>query len=622
MAPVLTPVLAGTVSKVYDATAQATLANGNLVVSGGINGDSLALSAPASSTYDTKNVGTAKTVTASGLSIGSAIDTNGKPVFGYQLGATSASAAIGTISAAPLTVSAVTNTRGYDSTVAAAGGPTITSGTLKGTDTVVLSETYSNKNAGTGKTLVPAAVIADGNGGANYSVTLVNNTTGVITPATLTSSGISANNKVYDGNAAATLNTATATVAGVFPNDVVALNGGTGTFADRNASLAKTVTPSAVALSGADAGNYVVATPGPLSANITQLGSVAWAGGVTGNWSQASNWTGGALPDAKNVLAVTIPSGSSVTYDAGMATANASLNTLTSSGSLILAGGPTGVLTINNQLTTPQLAINSGTLAGTGNLTVNGAFSQQTGSAIALTGSAVATITQAANNLVVGSLSAPSVLLTAQSGSISQIAPIAATASLQTSSFGGTTLTDAGNQIRRFSATSSTGGDIALKNAVPLRLDAIDTTGRLSVDNVGAVDIQGPVNVGPDVSIVAHSPISVGSAGITSTGNIVLTASATAGAGADLTIAGPLTSTGSGAVIALSAGDNLVQNASITSNKGNISATALTGSVSMSSGATTTSNGGSIGYAAPAGNIVLASLNAGTGPIGVSAGGN
>ena len=110
IAPMLSPSLAGTVSKTYDATTTATLASGNYSVRGVLDGDSVTLNNPASGSYDTKNVGTGKTVTATGISIAGA--SNGAvTVFGYQLASNSAAAAIGTINAATLTVTADDATR-------------------------------------------------------------------------------------------------------------------------------------------------------------------------------------------------------------------------------------------------------------------------------------------------------------------------------------------------------------------------------------------------------------------------------------------------------------------------------------------------------------------------------
>jgi hypothetical protein len=96
------------------------------------------------------------------------------------------SAASGTITAAPLTITAATNSKAYDAGTSAAALPTVSG--LVGSDSVTSrAEAYSDRNAGTGKTLaVSAYTVNDGNSGNNYSVSTVNNTTGVITAARLT----------------------------------------------------------------------------------------------------------------------------------------------------------------------------------------------------------------------------------------------------------------------------------------------------------------------------------------------------------------------------------------------------------------------------------------------------
>ena len=85
-----------------------------------------------------------------------------------------------TVSPAPLTLTAITNTKAYDATTTAAAIPTVIG--LVGDDTVTgLAETYTEANIGTGKTLkVSAYTVNDGNGGNNYSVLAVANTTGDI----------------------------------------------------------------------------------------------------------------------------------------------------------------------------------------------------------------------------------------------------------------------------------------------------------------------------------------------------------------------------------------------------------------------------------------------------------
>jgi autotransporter-associated beta strand protein len=92
----------------------------------------------------------------------------------------------------------------------------------------------------------------------------------MVTPATLTVTGIGANNKTYDGNTNATLNTAGAALVGKIGADNVTLNtaGATGAFADANVGTGKTVTISGLSLTGGDAGNYSLTAP-TASANIT-----------------------------------------------------------------------------------------------------------------------------------------------------------------------------------------------------------------------------------------------------------------------------------------------------------------------------------------------------------------
>ena len=112
-----------------------------------IDGDNLAVSATSGSFSD-KNAATGKTVTLGGISVANTVA--GVTVAGYQIPATLAVTA--DITRAPLTLTALTNTRDYDATTGAAAVPTIAG--LVGTDTISgLTESYADKNVGTGKTL-------------------------------------------------------------------------------------------------------------------------------------------------------------------------------------------------------------------------------------------------------------------------------------------------------------------------------------------------------------------------------------------------------------------------------------------------------------------------------------
>jgi hypothetical protein len=91
-----------------------------------------------------------------------------------------------TVTARPITVTAVTSTKVYDGTTSSTATPTITSGSLTTGDTAAFAESYDNASIGTGKTLTPVGTVNDGNSGDNYAVTFVTNTTGTIISATST----------------------------------------------------------------------------------------------------------------------------------------------------------------------------------------------------------------------------------------------------------------------------------------------------------------------------------------------------------------------------------------------------------------------------------------------------
>src|SRR4029077_15961416 len=95
--------------------------------------------------------------------------------------------------------------------------------------------TFASKNAGSGVTVAVSDLTVSGAQAANYALTQPTATAN-ITPATLTVTGVTANNKVYDATKTATLNTAGATLVGVIAGDTVTLNaaGATGTFASKD----------------------------------------------------------------------------------------------------------------------------------------------------------------------------------------------------------------------------------------------------------------------------------------------------------------------------------------------------------------------------------------------------
>ncbi|MFN0055003.1 MAG: YDG domain-containing protein, partial [Planctomycetales bacterium] len=169
-----------------------------------------------------------------------------------------------TISPAALTITAASNSKTYDGTTSAAATPTVSG--LRGNDTVTnLTEVYTQKTAGSNKTLTVATyTVNDGNNGANYTISTVDNTSGVISARTLTVSAAGVN-RVYDGTTSATVTLSDNRVAG----DALTTSYGSASFVNKNVGTGKAVSVSGIAISGADSANYALSsTTASTTANI------------------------------------------------------------------------------------------------------------------------------------------------------------------------------------------------------------------------------------------------------------------------------------------------------------------------------------------------------------------
>ena len=155
--------------KTYDGTTNATVTGCSLT--GVINSDAVTCSAT-SATFSDKNVDTGKKVTATGLSLSNTNAGN------YTVNPTATATA--SINPLAITVTAVSDTKGYDGNTSSVGVPTIAPALATG-DSPSFTQTFDSPNVGTEKTLTPAGSVDDNNGGNNYTVTFANNTTGVIT---------------------------------------------------------------------------------------------------------------------------------------------------------------------------------------------------------------------------------------------------------------------------------------------------------------------------------------------------------------------------------------------------------------------------------------------------------
>ena len=280
---------ASPITKVYDGTVFATP---SLSSSGKIGSDVVNLNSPYSS-YASKNVanGTA-TYTSTGLYL------SGADAGNYILSETSVTNTASSITQAPILVAGlVAQNKVYDGTVTE---PSITGATTSrlitpfkgdtltltaGTDALNCSSgcTFNNANVGTSKPvtvtqgLLQSTFTLGGTDSANYYISAVAvNLTANITAAPLYVSGLTAQDKIYNGNTTADITQGSLTVTGtVYAGDGGFTTSGTvsaGTFASKNVGNSITVTPDlgALVLSGTNASNYYIAGPtSSLTAAIT-----------------------------------------------------------------------------------------------------------------------------------------------------------------------------------------------------------------------------------------------------------------------------------------------------------------------------------------------------------------
>ncbi|WP_257572040.1 YDG domain-containing protein, partial [Janthinobacterium sp. UMAB-60] len=260
----VTGVAAG--NKVYDGTLVASVTGGTL--NGLVSGETLSLSG-LTGTFATQNAASNIAVTASGAQLADGIGlasnyTVSNPV-GLQANITPKELTIGGIAA---------GNKVYDGTRVAS----LTGGALQGLvgdETLVLSGTtgvFGDKNAGSNKTVtVSGASLADASGlASNYTVSNPTGLTASITAKALTVTGQLAGNKVYDGNAQASLSGGV--LSGLVGSETLGIAGQTAVFSDKNAATAKAVTVTGTTLVDTASGlasNYTVGNPTGLTASIT-----------------------------------------------------------------------------------------------------------------------------------------------------------------------------------------------------------------------------------------------------------------------------------------------------------------------------------------------------------------
>ncbi len=295
--------------------------------------------------YGTKHAGTGLTLTPTG----SIDDHNGGnnyivtyvPISGANPGP---GGKAGIITPAPLTISAVTQTKGYDGTTTSTETPIITAGQLFGGDTLTsLSQAYNSKNVlGTnGSTLSvnPHYVLTDA---SDYKVTL-RTAPGTITPLVITATGT----RVYNGTP--DVDGSILTITDLVPGDDVGL---TGTGTSNSPHVGTHDVGGDLTLTGGDAGTYTL-TGGSETVKITPFAVI-----LTG-----TRVYDGATDGDSGILSVTNAfAGDTVTVDTGTSTIvsrNVGNEKIVDFGTLTLGGASAGDYTLvgakGNVIVTPEM---------------------------------------------------------------------------------------------------------------------------------------------------------------------------------------------------------------------------------------------------------------------------
>ncbi|QYG07993.1 YDG domain-containing protein [Janthinobacterium sp. PAMC25594] len=233
--------------------------------------------------------------------------------------------------------------------------------------------TFADKNVGTGKTVTIAGVTATGTGAATstssdgatvisyggnrYFINGLDSKTATITARNINVTGVTANDKTYDGTTSSTLSGSASVAASIVSGDNVTLGSGAATFADANAGVGKAVTVTGYTLSGIDAGNYVVTQPSGLTAtinkaNLTLSGSKTYDGArsvagstltATGVAGQIFSVTGAG--DASNLSSKNVQSGAALASATGLSLGSGSNGGLASNYNAIGVAGSSYTVT-------------------------------------------------------------------------------------------------------------------------------------------------------------------------------------------------------------------------------------------------------------------------------------
>lgn len=240
-------------SRMYDGTTD--VAASAFTLDNLVSGESLTLSGTGS--VSDRNAGIGKTLSLGSLSLGDGTGAAGN----YTLAGGSHFV---DVSRRAINVTGLAaEDKVYDGTTAATLnlGTSSFDGLVAGDDITVTGGTgaFSDKNVGAGKTVSVTGLVLGGADAANYALGSSTTTSASITPRAIANvSGITADDKVYDGTTAAALGTDAASFNGIVAGDDLSVSAADGAFSDRNAGIDKSVAITGLELGGADAANYIL----------------------------------------------------------------------------------------------------------------------------------------------------------------------------------------------------------------------------------------------------------------------------------------------------------------------------------------------------------------------------
>ena len=240
-------------TKVYDGTANAAI-TGNGRLSANFDGENLTFHV-GTAAYGDKNVGAGKTVAFTGFSLeGPAA---GNYVLTGQPGDVTAS-----ITPMSIALTATVKDKTYDGTLTAELGTVTHSDFVAGDDVQLVKGTpsFSSKDKGENIQVTFTPFTLTGKDAGNYALTQPTGVKARISPCPITVSGITAQDKTYDGNTQVTFAYGDARLEGNVDGEKLTVTA-QGSFADANVGN-KLVNITGLTLGGEKQGNYVLAESG------------------------------------------------------------------------------------------------------------------------------------------------------------------------------------------------------------------------------------------------------------------------------------------------------------------------------------------------------------------------